>query len=142
MARRKRDDAMTPEELRAEMLRGIQQRQTVAFFDACGKKLADRNQWDILSMRDIREACLLQESIAELRTSCAARLRAGDAKTARTLLMMRRDSETARAAILDRWNLLPPKKRGRPAEETPEDLRQNPEDDGWDTFGMDADPDE
>lgn len=139
MARRKRDEVMTPEALRAEMLRGIRTRQAVQFYDACGKKLEARGQWDILSMRDIREACLLLESINDLRTGIGQYLRAGDAKTARTMLMMQRDTEQARAAILDRWNLLPTKKRGRPAAETPEDLRSQPEDDGWDTFGMDAD---
>ena len=142
MGRRRRDDAITPDELREQMLRGFKDRQTVAFFEACGEKLKARGQWDILSMRDIREACLLMESIAELRTNCAAKLKLGDAKTARILLSMRRDSETTRAAILDRWNLLPPKKRGRPAEETPEDLRKENVDDGWDAFGMDADLDE
>lgn len=142
MGRRKKDDALTPDELRAEMLRGIQSRQSVAFYDACGKKLAERNQWDILSMRDIREACLLLEAINELRMACAQKIREGDAKTAKILLTMRRESEVTRAAILDRWNLLPTKKRGRPAEEMPEELRKEMEDDGWDTFGMDDDPGE
>lgn len=128
---------MTPEQLRDEMLRGLRTRQAVQLFDACGKKLAERGEWDILSMRDIREACMLQESVQELRTACADHLRRGDAKTAKILLSMRRESEQTRASILERWNLLPPKKRGRPAEELPEDLRQAAADDGWDTFGMD-----
>ena len=78
MARPKRDEAMTPEDLRREMTRGIRTRQALQFFDACGKKLEARGPWDILSMRDIREACLLLESITELRTGCAAKLKAGD----------------------------------------------------------------
>ena len=137
MGRRKKDDAPTMEELRQEMLRGIRNRQTVAFFDACGRKLSDRNQWDILAMRDIREACLLTESAADYRTACAQAVRVGDLRTAKMLLSMRIDCEKARAMILERWNLLPPKKRGRPAEDVPEDLRKEPEDDGWDAFGMD-----
>ena len=135
MGRRKQAEAMETEELRTQMLRGIRNPQTVALFDACGQRLAAEGRWDAISMRDIREACLLSESTEEYRTSCASLLREGDAKGASVMLKMRREADAARAEILGRWNLLPPRRRGRPPEETPADLRETPADDGWDDFG-------
>lgn len=141
MARRKNWE-IAPDKVRAEMLRGIRQSATVALYDACGKRLAAQDRWDIVSMRDVREICLLTDSVQELRTKTAEAIRAGDVRAARQYLGMRHEAEKLRGELMERWNLLPPKKRGRPAQETPEDLREAPADDGWDTFGMDTDDDD
>lgn len=142
MGRRKKTEAMSPEELRAQMTRGLRLRETVSTYDALGAKLAARGEWDILSMRDVREICLLTEAIIEYHSQSAASIKRGDLRSAKIYLQMCQAAESGRGAILERWNLLPRKLRGRPKLETPEDLREAAQDDGWDTFGMDADAEE
>ena len=126
--------------LRTMMLRGIRDPATVAMYDACGRRLEARSLWDEIAMREIREACLLTDAVTEYRAACVAALRAGDPKGASVYLRMQREAQEARSRILRSWDLEPGPKRGRPPQEAPEDLKQDPEDDGWDTFG--ADPDE
>lgn len=138
MPRRKTgSDPPTPEALREQMLRGVKA-ETVPVFDACGEKLAERGEWDAISMRDVREACLLMDAVTGYRTSCAHALRDGDGRLARQYMQAMKETLGAQEEILRRWDLLPQKKRGRPAQETPKDLAEAPEDDGWDTFGADT----
>ena len=136
MGRRKTgSDPPQGDALRAIMLRGIRAPATVAMYDACGRRLSAQGLWDEIAMREIREACLLTEAVAEYRTACRDALCRGDAKAASIYLKMQRDAQDARSRILRAWGLEPAPKRGRPAQETPEDLREEAEDDGWDTFG-------
>ena len=121
------------------MARGIRA-ESMPLYTACAGKLRARSLWDAISMRAVRDACTLNDAANEYRTECARRLREGQPKLAALMLKMQRDAIEERDAILSRWDLVPAKKRGRPAEETPEDLKEDPADDGWDTFG--ADPDE
>ena len=139
MPRRKSgSDPPTGEELRASMLRGIRA-ETVPMYDASGEKLAERGEWDAISMRDVREACLLADAVSDYRKNCAAALREGDAKAARQYMQMMKATLETQEEILRRWDLLPVKQRGRPARETPKDLKEEPADAGWDSFGADAD---
>ena len=142
MGRRKKTEAMSPEERRTQMLRGIRLRETIAAYDRMAARLTERGEWDILAMRDAREVCLLTEAIIDYHGESAAAIRRGDMRAAKTYLQMCQAAEAGRGVILERWNLRPKKVRGRPKLETPEDLREAAQDDGWDTFGMDADAEE
>lgn len=140
MPRRREPESLTEEQLRAQMLRGITRRETVAVFDACGERLRAQGLWDAISMRDVREACLLTDAEDEYRQTCIRLLREGDPKGAALCLKMEREAGENKAAILARWGLVPVKRRGRPAgPETPEDLKPAAEDDGWETFGQEVD---
>ena len=107
-----------------------------ALFERCRERLTERGLWDPISEREIREALALIADAGGYRTECARALRLGDARRARSLLAMRREALAAADRILIQWDLVPRPKRGRPQEETPEDLRPEEEDDGWDDFGQ------
>jgi len=126
------------EDLERQMARGIRA-ESMPLYTACAGKLRARGLWDAISMRAVRDACVLNDAANEYRTDCARRLREGAPKLAAVLLRMQRDAIEERDAILSRWDLVPAKKRGRPAEETPEDLKAEEQDDGWDSFGAEDD---
>lgn len=115
---------------------GRPRKDTGGLFESCRQRLEERKLWDPLSERELREALALIEDADGYRTECARALKLGDARRARVLLTMRRDALAAADRILAQWDLVPRPKRGRPAEETPEDLRAEEEDDGWDDFGQ------
>ena len=138
LARRKEARALTPEDTRQAMLRGVDDEAAVLLYDQAMMALASREQADFMTALQLRDAAQWTVVINEIQHKLHALI--GDEemgeKRIAALIKNKQAAEDARRRILDGLLLTPQKKRGRPEEPKPQRGGDDPSaaDDAWEAF--------
>ena len=138
MGRRKGAKALSVDDMRDTMLRGISSEQAVMLYDSCMKQLADRGDASYIAALQLRDAAQWTEAIADIQRELIRVSRDPNVSSATVRGMMRNKqaAEEARRRILDGLLLIPQRPRGRPRTDEEKRDQDESEGDAWDDFDL------
>ena len=140
MGRRRQPELMDAGTRRASMLCGVSDKVAVQLYDEGMAALAARGDDSFASAALLRDAVQWTEVIDRLQHALLFEVSRGedaDDKAISQMMRRKQDAEEARRRALASLMLVPQRPRGRPPKGAPSEAAQEePEDDGWDSFGM------
>lgn len=143
MGRRKQPELMDAGTRRASMLAGVTDKVAVQLYDEGMAALAARGDDSFASAALLRDAVQWTEVIDRLQHALLFEVSRGDDaddKAISQLMRRKQAAEDARRRALASLMLVPQRPRGRPPKGAQgEAAQEEPEDDGWDSFGAPAD---
>ena len=143
MGRRRQPELMDAGTRRASMLCGVSDKVAVQLYDEGMAALAARGDDSFASAALLRDAVQWTEVIDRLQHALlfeVSRVEDADDKAISQMMRRKQDAEEARRRALASLMLVPQRPRGRPPKSAQGDAaREEPEDDGWDSFGAPAD---
>ena len=140
MGRRRQPELMDAGTRRTSMLCGVSDKVAVQLYDEGMAALAARGDDSFASAALLRDAVQWTEVIDRLQHALLFEVSRGDDaddKAIAQLMRRKQAAEDARRRALASLMLVPQRPRGRPPKGAPSEAAQEePEDDGWDSFGV------